>query len=91
MSEVKTKAPMTDVERKFARAFPKAKMVKIKLPRHLGGDKKSVYVGVNGHTFQIPTGKEYTVPQPIYERLKMMEVQMDLVEDIRDNIPKEGM
>lgn len=88
MSEAKTKAPMSDVERKFARAFPKAKMVQIKLPRHLGGDKKSVYVGVNGHTFQIPTGKAYSVPEPIYKRLQMMEVQMDVIEDIRDGIPK---
>lgn len=76
------------VTAKMKRAFPKAKMVKIKLARHLGGDRKSVYVGVNGHTFQIPTGKEYEVSEPIYKALKKMEAQMDVIEDIRDAIPK---
>lgn len=76
------------VTAKMKRAFPKAKMVKIKLARHLGGDKKFVYVGVNGHTFQVPTGKEYEVSEPIYKQLKRMEAQMDVIEDIRDAIPK---
>lgn len=79
------------VTAKMKRAFPKAKMVKIKLPRHLGGDKKSVYVGVNGHTFQVPCGKEYEVSEPIYKQLKKMEAQMEVIEDIRDGIPKEGL
>ena len=81
---------MTDIERKFARAFPKAKLVQIKLPRHLGGDKKSVFVGVNGHTFQVPTGKPVNVPEPLYEVLERMEMQMEVIEGIREGIPNEG-
>jgi hypothetical protein len=90
MSETKTKAPMTDIERKFARAFPKAKLVQIKLDRHLGGDKKSVYVGVNGHPFQVPTGKPMNVPEPLYEVLVRLEMQMEVIEGIRESIPNEG-
>lgn len=90
MSETKTKSPMSDIERKFARAFPKAKLVQIKLPRHLGGDKKSVFVGVNGHTFQVPTGKPVNVPEPLYEVLQRMEMQMEVIEGIRESIPNEG-
>lgn len=87
MAEPKTTAPMTDIERKFARAFPKEALVQIKLPRHLGGDKKSVFVGVNGHSFQVPTGKPVKVPVPIHEVLQRMEMQYDVIEEIRDEIP----
>lgn len=90
MPETKTKVPMTDIERKFARAFPNAQLVQIKLDRHLGGDKKSVYVGVNGHPFQVPTGKPMNVPEPLYEVLVRMEMQMEVIEGIRESIPNEG-
>lgn len=95
MSETKTKTtaaekqPMTAIEKKFARVFPGEKMHKIKLPRYLGGDKKSIYVGVNGHTFQVPTGQALEVPTPIYDLLEKMQVQMEVLEGIRDNIPNE--
>ena len=65
-------------------------LVKIKLDRHLGGDRKSVFVGVNGHIFQVPTGKVVEVSAPIAERLEMMKVQMEVLDDIRDGIPNEG-
>lgn len=89
MAETKQQKPMTEIEKKFAKAFPGAKMHKIRLDRHLGGDKKSVYVGVNGHGFQVPTGKELEVPFPIYDRLKKMEIQMDVLENIREEIPND--
>ena len=63
---------------------------KIRLDKRLGGDKKSVYVAVNGRAYTVPTGKEWEVPQPIYEQLKRMEVQMDMLDDVRDDIAKEA-
>lgn len=86
MAENKTQAVMDPVTAKMKRAFPKAELVKIKLDRHLGGDRKSVFVGVNGHGFQVPTGKVVEVTANIAERLEMMKVQMELVEDIREGI-----
>lgn len=82
--------PMTAIEKKFARVFPGEKMHKVRLPRYLGGDKKSIYVGVNGHSFQIPTGQAIEVPTPIFEQLNKLENQMEVLEGIRDNIPNEG-
>lgn len=63
---------------------------KIRLDKSLGGDKKSVYVAVNGRAYNVPTGKEWEVPLPIYEQLKRMEVQMDLLDDVRSDIAKEA-
>lgn len=83
------KKQLTAIEKKFARVFPGEKLHKIKLPRYLGGDKKSIYVGVNGHTFQVPTGQQLEVPFPIYDRLEKMQVQMEILDGIRDNIPNE--
>lgn len=82
--------PMTAIEKKFARVFPGEKMHKVRLPRYLGGDKKSIYVGVNGHSFQIPTGQAIEVPTPIFEQLNKLENQLEVLEGIRDNIPNEG-
>ena len=90
MAETKTKAVMDPVTAKMKRAFPNAELVKIKLDRHLGGDRKSVFVGVNGHIFQVPTGKVVEVSAPIAERLDMMKVQMEVLDDIRDGIPNES-
>ena len=69
---------------------PWAVKKKIRLDKSLGGDKKSVYVAVNGRAYNVPTGKEWEVPQPIYEQLKRMEVQMDMLDDVRDDIAKEA-
>ncbi len=84
------KKPMTAIEKKFARVFPGEKMHKVRLPRYLGGDKKSIYVGVNGHSFQIPTGQAIEVPTPIFEQLNKLENQLEVLEGIRDTIHNEG-
>lgn len=83
------KKPMTAIEKKFARVFPGEKMHKVRLPRYLGGDRKSIYVGVNGHSFQIPTGQALEVPTPIFDQLNKLETQLEILEGIRDNIPNE--
>lgn len=64
-------------------------MKKIRLDKSMGGDKKCVFVGVNGRKYQVPTGKEWEVPLPIYEVLKRMEVQMDVLDGVREKIAKE--
>lgn len=69
---------------------PWAVKKKIRLDKSLGGDKKSVYVAVNGRAYNVPTGKEWEVPLPIYEQLKHMEVQMDMLDDVRGDIAKEA-
>ena len=91
--EVKT----TEVETKPEAAKKPAKeqnpwavKKKIRLDKSLGGDKKSVYVAVNGRAYNVPTGKEWEVPLPIYEQLKRMEIQMDQLDDVRDDIAKEA-
>ena len=87
-TEVETK---TDAVKKPAKEQnPWAVKKKIRLDKSLGGDKKSVYVAVNGRAYNVPTGKEWEVPQPIYEQLKRMEVQMDMLDDVRDDIAKEA-
>ena len=62
----------------------------IRLPRKSAGEQNFEYAGVNGKVFQIPCGKEVEVPLPIYEQLKRMEVQMDMLDDVRDDIAKEA-
>ena len=87
-NEVETK---TEAVKKPAKEQnPWAVKKKIRLDKSLGGDKKSVYVAVNGRAYNVPTGKEWEVPQPIYEQLKRMEVQMDMLDDVRDDIAKEA-
>ena len=84
--ETKTDAVKTPAKEQNLWAVKK----KIRLDKSLGGDKKSVYVAVNGRAYNVPTGKEWEVPQPIYEQLKRMEVQMDMLDDVRDDIAKEA-
>lgn len=84
--ETKTDAAKKPVKEQNLWAVKK----KIRLDKSLGGDKKSVYVAVNGRAYNVPTGKEWEVPQPIYEQLKRMEVQMDMLDDVRDDIAKEA-
>lgn len=87
-TEVETK---TDAPKKPAKEQnPWAVKKKIRLDKSLGGDKKSVYVAVNGRAYNVPTGKEWEVPLPIYEQLKRMELQMDMLDDVRDDIAKEA-
>ena len=92
-----TEVMTNEVETKTAAAKKPAKeqnlwavKKKIRLDKSLGGDKKSVYVAVTGRAYNVPTGKEWEVPQPIYEQLKRMEVQMDMLDDVRDDIAKEA-
>ena len=44
-----------------------AGMKTITLPRAGGTEQQSVFVCVNGRTFQVPRGKAVEVPEPVYE------------------------
>lgn len=65
-------------------------MKPIRLDKSLGGDRKSIYVCVNGKSYQIPTGKPWEVPLPIFEVLERMQIQMDVLDGVRDDIKKEN-
>ena len=47
-----------------------ASMKTITLPRACGTEQQSVFVCVNGRTFQVPRGKAVEVPEPVYEVLE---------------------
>lgn len=59
----------------------------IRLDKSIG---KSVYVAVNGRAYNVPTGKVWEVPVPIYEKLNDMQMQMDVLDDVRTDIAKEN-
>lgn len=59
-------------------------MREIRLPRDGSGENKSLYVCINGREFSVPAGKTVTVPYPVYERLKIREHGLELVQDILD-------
>lgn len=58
----------------------------IRLDRSLG---KSVYVAVNGRAYQVPTGKAFDVPEPIYDKLVDMQMQVDVLDDVRVEMAKD--
>ena len=64
-------------------------MREIRLPRAGANENKSVYVCINGREFMVPCGKVVTVPYPVYERLKMKERGLELVEQAMEEIPNE--
>lgn len=59
----------------------------IRLDKSIG---KSVYVAVNGRAYHVPTGKTWEVPLPIYEKLCDMQLQIDVLDDVREDIAKEN-
>ena len=61
-------------------------MKKIILPRATAGEDKSVYVGVNGKTWQVPKGKPVDVPECVYERLMIMLDAQTADEDYREEV-----
>lgn len=61
-------------------------MKTVRLDKSLGGDRKSIYVAVNGKPYLVPTGKVEEVPLPVYEVLERMQIQMDVLDGVRDDI-----
>ena len=54
-----------------------ASMETITLPRAGGTEQQSVFVCVNGRTFQVPRGKAVEVPEPVYEVLENARRQLE--------------
>lgn len=77
---------MAETKTKTVKQDPWTEKKSIRLDKSIG---KSVYVAVNGRAYNVPTGKEYEVPVPIYEKLVEMQEQMDVLDDVRDDIAKE--
>ena len=77
----------TKIEKKVD---PFKKMVPIYLDKNMGGDASYVYAGVNGHVYQVPTGMDIEVPEPIYEVLKCLRMQIRVLDGLRAEIAKEN-
>ena len=66
-----------------------AGMKTITLPRAGGTEQQSVFVCVNGRTFQVPRGKRTQVPLPVYECLmEAQAAQQEAFEANRRSEPK---
>ena len=57
----------TEQKRRIAMENAFAVMKTITLPRAGGTEQQSVFVCVNGRTFQVPRGKAVEVPEPVSE------------------------
>ena len=63
-----------------------AVMKTITLPRAGGTEQQSVFVCVNGHTFQVPRGRAVEVPAPVYEVLENARRQLEAARKIEDEL-----
>lgn len=71
-------------------ASPFEVMKTIVLPRATAGEEKSVYVGVNGRTWQVPRGKPVEVPEPVYDRLMIMLKAQAADDDFRAEVEEDA-
>ena len=63
-----------------------AEMKSITLPRAGGTEQQSVFVCVNGRTFQVPRGKAVEVPAPVYEVLENARRQLEAARKLEDEL-----
>ena len=63
-----------------------ASMKTITLPRVGGTEQQSVFVCVNGRTFQVPRGKVVEVPEPVYEVLENARRQLEAARKLEDEL-----
>lgn len=63
-----------------------ASMKTITLPRAGGTEQQSVFVCVNGRTFQVPRGKAVEVPEPVYEVLENARRQLEAARKLEDEL-----
>lgn len=63
-----------------------ASMKTIALPRAGGTEQQSVFVCVNGRTFQVPRGKAVEVPEPVYEVLENARRQLEAARKLEDEL-----
>ena len=69
---------------------PFKKMVPIYLDKSMGGSANYVYAGVNGRVYQVPTGMDIEVPEPIYYVLQRLRMQIRVLDGLRAEIAKEN-
>ncbi len=63
-----------------------AQMREITLPKAGGTEQQSVFVCINGRTFQVPRGKRVEVPLPVYEVLENASRQMEKARKAEDEM-----
>ena len=49
-------------------------------------EQQSVFVCVNGRTFQVPRGKAVEVPEPVYEVLENARRQLEAARKLEDEL-----
>ena len=76
----------TEQKRRIAMGNAFAVMKTITLPRAGGTEQQSVFVCVNGRTFQVPRGKAVEVPEPVYEVLENARRQLEAARKIEDEL-----
>lgn len=58
----------------------------ITLPRASGTQQQAQFVCVNGHTYQVPRGREVEVPLPVYEVLENARRQLEAAHRTEDEL-----
>ena len=76
----------TEQKRRIAMENAFMNMKTITLPRAGGTEQQSVFVCVNGRTFQVPRGKAVEVPEPVYEVLENARQQLEAARKIEDEL-----
>lgn len=59
------------------------------LPYATKGEEQFIFVAVNGRKYQVPRGRNVTVPLPLYERIKIMQEAESRTVEYRNSLPNE--
>lgn len=60
------------------------------LPYATKGEEQFILVGVNGRKYQVPRGKNVTLPLPLYERIQIMLEANARTVEYRESLPNEA-
>lgn len=60
------------------------------LPYATKGEEQFIFVAVNGRKYQVPRGRNVTVPLPLYERIKIMQEAESRTVEYRNSLPDEA-
>lgn len=82
--EVKKTAPFTPV---ISKAWEEKR--EIFLPYATKGEEQFIFVAVNGRKYQVPRGRNVTLPLPLYERIKIMQEAESRTVEYRNSLPNE--
>lgn len=60
------------------------------LPYATKGEEQFIFVAVNGRKYQVPRGRNVTVPLPLYERIRIMQEAESRTVEYRNSLPNEA-